>query len=133
MTGTPDQSAALGRIIVKAILTIAEIVRTLFHQLSAGWRKAGPRLLAPQPRLFWPKRDIMGRHVRSLRHRTGFLPPSASALHAAIAAAPAEDHRQPLCRFRRLLVRADTRIRASHLRQWLLDWSPGRTARRCQW
>lgn len=136
MTSTLCQSAALERIfapwtakiavflhtIVKTILTIAEIVRTTLREFGTCCRKAGQRLLALRPGLSWPmmpKLKTMGRHARLLRHRTGF----ASALHADIGAAPAEDHRQLQGRSRRLLVRADTRSLASHVTAIVADRS----------
>jgi hypothetical protein len=97
MTRTPCQSAALDRIIAlwaanvaeffgaiaKTILTIAEIVRSILHEIGACCRKPGQRLPALRPRLSWPimpQLETMGQHAR-LPHRTGFLPPSASAFH----------------------------------------------------
>jgi hypothetical protein len=69
--------------IAKTILTIAEIVRTTLHGIGACCRKPGQRLPVLRPRLSWPimpQLETMGRHAW-LRHRMGFLPPSASALH----------------------------------------------------
>ncbi len=63
MTG---RNAVLERIIVKIILMIAEIVRTLGHAFSACCREAGQQLLAPRSGLSWPtmpKLETMGWHV----------------------------------------------------------------------
>jgi hypothetical protein len=100
MTSTPYQSAARERIIavflhtiVKAILTIAEIVRTILREFGACCRKAGQRLLALRCGLSWPmmpKLKSMGSMPACCATgRASCRLRRARCVHAAIGAAPA--------------------------------------------